>query len=119
MAKYHESLEAVDCHVHSVRYDMVLESRASSRLRCLIWSPTTRVELAVVSDASSGRLRRCSDADTTKQGLSREKDVSIMANYHESLEAVDCHIHSVRYDMVLESRGHGRLRCLIWSPTTV
>jgi len=26
-----------------------------------------------------------------------------MANYNGSLEAVDCHIHSVRYDMVLES----------------
>jgi len=24
-----------------------------------------------------------------------------MANYHGSLEAVDCHIHSVRYDMVV------------------
>eukprot|EP00985_Skeletonema_marinoi_P013365 scaffold6607_cov81-Skeletonema_marinoi.AAC.1 len=40
-----------------------------------------------------------------------------MANYNGSLEAVDCHIHSVRYDMVrydmvLESRAGGRLRCL-------
>eukprot|EP00984_Skeletonema_dohrnii_P008880 scaffold3306_cov109-Skeletonema_dohrnii-CCMP3373.AAC.7 len=25
-----------------------------------------------------------------------------MANYHVPSEAVDCHIHSVRYDMVLE-----------------
>eukprot|EP00985_Skeletonema_marinoi_P031121 scaffold36305_cov190-Skeletonema_marinoi.AAC.1 len=30
---------------------------------------------------------------------------TIMANYHGSLKAVDCHIHSVRYDMVLESRA--------------
>eukprot|EP00985_Skeletonema_marinoi_P000546 scaffold205_cov102-Skeletonema_marinoi.AAC.2 len=30
---------------------------------------------------------------------------TIMANYHEALEAVDRHIHSVRYDMVLESRA--------------
>eukprot|EP00984_Skeletonema_dohrnii_P032265 scaffold26003_cov96-Skeletonema_dohrnii-CCMP3373.AAC.1 len=36
-------------------------------------------ELAVVSDASSGHLRRCSDADTTKQCLSREKDASILS----------------------------------------
>eukprot|EP00984_Skeletonema_dohrnii_P033167 scaffold28821_cov67-Skeletonema_dohrnii-CCMP3373.AAC.2 len=34
----------------------------------------------------------------------------IMANYYGSLEAVDCRIHSVRYDMVLESRAGGRLR---------
>jgi hypothetical protein len=30
-----------------------------------------------------------------------------MANYNGSQEAVDCHIHSVRYDMVLESRACG------------
>ena len=34
MANYNKSLEAVDCHIHSVRYDMVLESRAGS------WRPT-------------------------------------------------------------------------------
>eukprot|EP00985_Skeletonema_marinoi_P017965 scaffold9979_cov97-Skeletonema_marinoi.AAC.3 len=45
-----------------VRYDMVLESM-----------------LATVSDASSGHLLRCSDVDTTKQYLSREKDVSILS----------------------------------------
>eukprot|EP00984_Skeletonema_dohrnii_P032651 scaffold27119_cov99-Skeletonema_dohrnii-CCMP3373.AAC.1 len=39
-----------------------------------------------------------------------------MADYHGSLEAVDCHVHSVRYDMVLESSAVGRLRCLIRSP---
>eukprot|EP00985_Skeletonema_marinoi_P030945 scaffold34893_cov66-Skeletonema_marinoi.AAC.1 len=33
--------EGVDCHIHSVRYDIVLESRAGDRLRCLIRSPTT------------------------------------------------------------------------------
>eukprot|EP00985_Skeletonema_marinoi_P010305 scaffold4846_cov152-Skeletonema_marinoi.AAC.15 len=33
-----------------------------------------------------------------------------MANYNKSSEAIDCHIHSVRYDMVLESRACGRLR---------
>eukprot|EP00984_Skeletonema_dohrnii_P027148 scaffold16610_cov100-Skeletonema_dohrnii-CCMP3373.AAC.1 len=36
-----------------------------------------------------------------------------MASYNGSLEAVDCHTHSVRYDMVLESRACGRLRCLV------
>eukprot|EP00984_Skeletonema_dohrnii_P010905 scaffold4291_cov76-Skeletonema_dohrnii-CCMP3373.AAC.1 len=88
MANYYGSLEAVDCHLHSVRYDMVLE----------------RVELAAVSDASSGHLRRCSDADTTNKCLSRVKDASILSwPTIGSLEAVDCRIHSVRYDMVLES----------------
>eukprot|EP00985_Skeletonema_marinoi_P015538 scaffold8041_cov129-Skeletonema_marinoi.AAC.17 len=36
-------------------------------------------QLAAVSDASSGHLRRCSDADTSTQCLSREKDASILS----------------------------------------
>eukprot|EP00984_Skeletonema_dohrnii_P008382 scaffold3076_cov154-Skeletonema_dohrnii-CCMP3373.AAC.3 len=52
MANYIGSLEAVDCRIYSVR---------------TIWS--WRVELAAISDASSGHLRRCSDADTTKECL--------------------------------------------------
>eukprot|EP00985_Skeletonema_marinoi_P006321 scaffold2728_cov137-Skeletonema_marinoi.AAC.19 len=35
---------------------------------------------------------------------------TIMANNDGSLEAVDCHIHSVRYDMMLESSVGGSLR---------
>eukprot|EP00984_Skeletonema_dohrnii_P025629 scaffold14813_cov173-Skeletonema_dohrnii-CCMP3373.AAC.1 len=62
MANYNGSLEAVDCHIHSVRYDMVLESK-----------------LAAISDASSGHLQRCSDADTAIQCLSRAKDASILS----------------------------------------
>eukprot|EP00984_Skeletonema_dohrnii_P017082 scaffold7700_cov140-Skeletonema_dohrnii-CCMP3373.AAC.5 len=104
MANYNGSLEAVDCHIHSVRYVMVLESRAGGRLRCLIRSPTTlqrrrynqtmlepcvrydmvlesrtsgRLRCLIRSPASSGHLRRCSDADTIKQCLSRGKDASI------------------------------------------
>ena len=50
MANYYGSLEAVHCHIHSVRYDMVLEQLA-----------------AVQNWASSGHLRHCSDADTTKR----------------------------------------------------
>eukprot|EP00984_Skeletonema_dohrnii_P009165 scaffold3473_cov99-Skeletonema_dohrnii-CCMP3373.AAC.2 len=42
-----------------------------------------------------------------------------MANYNGSLEAVDCHIHSVRCGMVLEIRAGGHLRCLIRSPTSL
>eukprot|EP00984_Skeletonema_dohrnii_P033792 scaffold31550_cov105-Skeletonema_dohrnii-CCMP3373.AAC.1 len=56
-----------------------------------------RVELAAVSDASSGHLRRCSDAHTINQCLSREKDASILS--------------------WPESRAGGRLSCLIRSPT--
>ena len=33
-----------------------------------------------------------------------------MANYYGSLEAVDCHIHSVRYDMAVNRGACGRLR---------
>eukprot|EP00984_Skeletonema_dohrnii_P021435 scaffold10708_cov157-Skeletonema_dohrnii-CCMP3373.AAC.5 len=38
---------------------------------------------------------------------------TIMANYHVSLVAVDCHSHSLRYYMVLERSAGGHLRCLI------
>eukprot|EP00984_Skeletonema_dohrnii_P024986 scaffold14141_cov146-Skeletonema_dohrnii-CCMP3373.AAC.4 len=44
MANFNGSLKAVDCRIRTVRYDMV--------------------------QRSSGRLRRCSDADTTKECLS-------------------------------------------------
>eukprot|EP00984_Skeletonema_dohrnii_P000057 scaffold15_cov85-Skeletonema_dohrnii-CCMP3373.AAC.3 len=56
--------------------------------------------------ASLGHLRRCSDVDTSNKCLSREKRCfyAIMANFNGSLEAVDCRIHSVRYDMVQENR---------------
>eukprot|EP00984_Skeletonema_dohrnii_P032452 scaffold26672_cov89-Skeletonema_dohrnii-CCMP3373.AAC.1 len=62
MANYHGSLKALDRHIDNVRYDMVLESRAGA-----------------ISDASSGHLRRCSDADTTNKCLSRAKDASILS----------------------------------------
>eukprot|EP00984_Skeletonema_dohrnii_P024749 scaffold13883_cov84-Skeletonema_dohrnii-CCMP3373.AAC.1 len=62
MANYNGSPVAVDCRIHIVRYDMVLESRAGGRLRC-----------------SSGHLRGCNDAVTAKQCLSRVKDASILS----------------------------------------
>eukprot|EP00985_Skeletonema_marinoi_P016349 scaffold8768_cov111-Skeletonema_marinoi.AAC.3 len=64
MAHYNGSPEAVDSRIYSVRYDMVLESE---------------LELAAVSDASSGHLRCCSNADTPKECLSRDKDASILS----------------------------------------
>eukprot|EP00984_Skeletonema_dohrnii_P018391 scaffold8580_cov114-Skeletonema_dohrnii-CCMP3373.AAC.1 len=42
-----------------------------------------------------------------------------MANYDGSLEAVDCHIHSVRYDMAVNRGTCGISDVLIRSPTTV
>eukprot|EP00985_Skeletonema_marinoi_P012356 scaffold5945_cov84-Skeletonema_marinoi.AAC.1 len=60
MPNYNGPLKAVDCHIHSVRYDMAVNREAGG-----------------ISDASSGHLRRCSDADTTKQCLSNDKDASI------------------------------------------
>eukprot|EP00984_Skeletonema_dohrnii_P025680 scaffold14858_cov138-Skeletonema_dohrnii-CCMP3373.AAC.1 len=36
-----------------------------------------------------------------------------MANYHQLLEAVDGHIHSVRYDMALNRGAGGHLRFFI------
>eukprot|EP00985_Skeletonema_marinoi_P008618 scaffold3938_cov221-Skeletonema_marinoi.AAC.1 len=55
MANYYWSLEAVDCHIHSVRYDI-----AGNRRTCGV----------------SGHLRRCSDADSPNKCLSRVTDAS-------------------------------------------
>eukprot|EP00984_Skeletonema_dohrnii_P022713 scaffold11812_cov137-Skeletonema_dohrnii-CCMP3373.AAC.1 len=41
-----------------------------------------------------------------------------MANYEGSLEAVDCHTHSLRYDMAVNRGTCGISDALIWSPTT-
>eukprot|EP00985_Skeletonema_marinoi_P000193 scaffold58_cov79-Skeletonema_marinoi.AAC.11 len=64
MANYHGSLEAVDCHIHSMRYDMSVNRGVTT-----------------VSDASSGNLtiRRWSDADTNKTSLSPDTDASILS----------------------------------------
>eukprot|EP00985_Skeletonema_marinoi_P017687 scaffold9754_cov91-Skeletonema_marinoi.AAC.4 len=63
--------------------------------------------MMVISDASSGHLRRCSVADTTKKSLSRAKDASILPR------------PTVRYDMAVNRGDGGHLRCLIRSPTTL
>eukprot|EP00985_Skeletonema_marinoi_P014885 scaffold7585_cov243-Skeletonema_marinoi.AAC.4 len=89
MANCNVSLDAVDCHIHSVRYDMVLNSSAGGLLRrpnqitydkLLIAIFTreirhgARVALAAVPNwASSRHLRCCSDADTTIKCLSRRE----------------------------------------------
>eukprot|EP00984_Skeletonema_dohrnii_P003503 scaffold1184_cov98-Skeletonema_dohrnii-CCMP3373.AAC.2 len=69
---------------------MAVYRDSGGRLRCLIRSPTTlkrrRYEHAMLEPC-----KRCFYA--------------IMANYYEFLEAVERHIHSVRYDMVRERRA--------------
>eukprot|EP00984_Skeletonema_dohrnii_P033284 scaffold29332_cov80-Skeletonema_dohrnii-CCMP3373.AAC.4 len=62
MANYHGSLEAVHCHILSLRYDVVVNGGTGGRLNGPIRSP-----------------RRCSDAVTSNKWLSREKDASILS----------------------------------------
>eukprot|EP00984_Skeletonema_dohrnii_P030006 scaffold21078_cov83-Skeletonema_dohrnii-CCMP3373.AAC.1 len=57
---------------HQVTYDVVATSIQPI-------NACARVELAAVSGDSSGHLRRCSDADTSNQCLSRAKDASILS----------------------------------------
>eukprot|EP00984_Skeletonema_dohrnii_P010906 scaffold4291_cov76-Skeletonema_dohrnii-CCMP3373.AAC.2 len=57
-------------------WELAVISDASSASD-MIWLSTE--ELAAVSDASSGHLQRCCDADTTNQCLSRAKDASMLS----------------------------------------
>eukprot|EP00984_Skeletonema_dohrnii_P008701 scaffold3246_cov104-Skeletonema_dohrnii-CCMP3373.AAC.3 len=41
------------------------------------------------------------------------------ANVKKPPRSVDCHLHSVRYDMAVNRGAGGRLRCIIRSPTTL
>eukprot|EP00984_Skeletonema_dohrnii_P018791 scaffold8862_cov82-Skeletonema_dohrnii-CCMP3373.AAC.1 len=77
---------------NSVRYDMVLESGAHGRLRCLISLPST-LQRRRYDQQMLEPCKRCF--------------YTIITNFHGSLEAVERHINSVRYDMVLESGAHG------------
>eukprot|EP00984_Skeletonema_dohrnii_P010196 scaffold3974_cov117-Skeletonema_dohrnii-CCMP3373.AAC.1 len=62
MANYNGSLQAVDCVIHGVE---------------TIW-PSTE-EVSAISNASSGHLRRCNDANMSNKCLSRAKDASILS----------------------------------------
>eukprot|EP00985_Skeletonema_marinoi_P010301 scaffold4846_cov152-Skeletonema_marinoi.AAC.11 len=97
MASYDKSSEAIDCHIHSVRYDMVRQSNACGRLR-------SQMPYQVTYDVAATPIRS-KELEPCKRCF-----YTIMASYDKSSEAIDCHIHSVRYDMVLESRACGRLR---------
>eukprot|EP00984_Skeletonema_dohrnii_P025122 scaffold14239_cov89-Skeletonema_dohrnii-CCMP3373.AAC.1 len=84
MANYNGSLRAVDCYSHSVRYDMVLECSWQMPKKDLISHSVRTIwpsseELSAISDASSGHLQRCSDADMSNKCLSRCKDASILS----------------------------------------
>eukprot|EP00984_Skeletonema_dohrnii_P023969 scaffold13077_cov73-Skeletonema_dohrnii-CCMP3373.AAC.1 len=91
MANYNGSLEAVDCDIHSVRYDMVLERSADIAEVGFIRSPTTLWHHRYNKKELEPR-KRCF--------------YTIMANYNGSLEAVDCDIHDVRYDGCQDSVPH-------------
>eukprot|EP00985_Skeletonema_marinoi_P027020 scaffold21540_cov237-Skeletonema_marinoi.AAC.2 len=114
------SLQAVGCHSHRVGYDMALRRSAVCWRSSQEPHQVTYDVVATPIRASSGHLRRCSDANTSNKCLSRAKDASILSwPTIGSLKAVDCHSHSVRYDMALESSPGGHVRCLIRSPMTL
>eukprot|EP00985_Skeletonema_marinoi_P001162 scaffold468_cov154-Skeletonema_marinoi.AAC.1 len=104
MANYNETLQAVDCDIYCLRYDTALEGKAIGHLRCLIRSPTTLQRRRYVEQM----LEPC-----------KRWFYTIMANYNGTLQAVDCDIHGVRYDMAVNRGAVGHLRCLIRSPTTL
>eukprot|EP00984_Skeletonema_dohrnii_P006180 scaffold2212_cov107-Skeletonema_dohrnii-CCMP3373.AAC.1 len=85
---------------------MAVNRGAGGHLRCFIRSPATLWRRRCIQSM----LEPCERCFYT-----------IMANYNRSLEAVDCHVNSVRYDSALESIacGHLRCRCFIMSPTTL
>eukprot|EP00985_Skeletonema_marinoi_P026739 scaffold20989_cov124-Skeletonema_marinoi.AAC.1 len=83
------SLEAVDCDIHSARYDMVLE----------YCTPPSQLELDLIRSPTTLQPGRYADKELEQWHISF---YTIVTNVNGSLEAVDCDIHSVRYDMVLE-----------------
>eukprot|EP00984_Skeletonema_dohrnii_P030997 scaffold22964_cov125-Skeletonema_dohrnii-CCMP3373.AAC.1 len=100
------SLKAAECDIHSVRYDMVLESVAGGRLRCLIRSPTTlwrrpyiqpMLEQGLIRSPTSLKRRLCGQRELEP---CKRCFYAITTNYYGSLQAVDCDVLSVRYDMV-------------------
>eukprot|EP00985_Skeletonema_marinoi_P021302 scaffold12972_cov125-Skeletonema_marinoi.AAC.2 len=65
---------------HQATYDVVATSTFKTSLsRAKDVSILSWPTMMVVSDASSGHLRCCSNVDTFKMSLSRAKDVSILS----------------------------------------
>eukprot|EP00985_Skeletonema_marinoi_P017405 scaffold9533_cov118-Skeletonema_marinoi.AAC.4 len=100
------SLEAVDCDIHSVRYDMVLE----------YCRPPSQLELDLIRSPTTLQHGRYADKELEQWHISF---YTIVTNVNGSLEAADCDIHSARYDMVLEYYTPPSQLDLIRSPTTL
>ena len=97
-------LEGVDCHIHRVRYDMAVKEVLAAVAGGLIRSPTM--------------LKRCRYDEQMLEPLQR-CFYTIMANCNGSIEAVECHIHSVRYDMAVKEVLAAVSDGLIRSPLTL
>eukprot|EP00984_Skeletonema_dohrnii_P031399 scaffold23824_cov78-Skeletonema_dohrnii-CCMP3373.AAC.1 len=88
--------------------DAVTSNKYLSRTKdasILSW-PTTMghyKQLIAIFTASPTTLWRCRYVQQILDPYQR-CFYTITANYYGSLQALDCHIHSVRYDMVLEYR---------------
>eukprot|EP00985_Skeletonema_marinoi_P020063 scaffold11749_cov94-Skeletonema_marinoi.AAC.1 len=77
----------------------------------MVWCE--RLLAAIPNWTSSGHLRGCSNADTLIKSLSSGmyRFYTIVANHNGPLQAMDCPIASVGYDMVLSvARGHPNLQ---------
>eukprot|EP00984_Skeletonema_dohrnii_P003656 scaffold1255_cov225-Skeletonema_dohrnii-CCMP3373.AAC.1 len=81
MANYFGSLEAVYCHTHRARYDMVSESAACHPKLGLMRSPTTMQRRQYVQEELE---------------LYNTFFVTRFTNYNRPLQAVDCHTHRAR-----------------------
>jgi len=86
MANYNGSLDAVDCDMLNVRYDMVLERSACSASDGLFRSPNMLWRRRYGQREPESR-KRCF--------------YTIMANYNGSLDAVDCDMLNVIYYMAV------------------
>eukprot|EP00985_Skeletonema_marinoi_P022781 scaffold14737_cov197-Skeletonema_marinoi.AAC.4 len=130
-----------DKELEHARYDMVLEyCRRLSRFG-LIRSPTTlqygryadkelehaRYDMVLEYCRRLSKLSLIKSSTTLQHGRYADKELeqwnisfcTIVTNVNGSLEAVDCYIHSARYDMVLEYCRRLSKLSLIKSPTTM
>eukprot|EP00984_Skeletonema_dohrnii_P031115 scaffold23202_cov83-Skeletonema_dohrnii-CCMP3373.AAC.5 len=127
-----KNLSTVDCHIHSARYDTVMKCAgghpnwtSSGHLRRCSMADTQINNLSTVDchihSARYNTVMKCAQLDlirsptTLQRRRYADKELeqwqtyfyTIVTNVNGSLEAVECHIHSARYDMVLESKAGG------------
>jgi len=88
MANYNESLEAVDSHIHSVRYDMELEWGG------WLWSQIGPHQVTYKAVAWSKQMQRALAVVIYFH--------TIITNYNGPLEHTDCYIFAVLNTMVVE-----------------